>query len=96
MSEERRILDDGTIMWFMDGVLHHEDGPAVITDGSKYWYERGYRHRIDGPAIMFADGGRVWYLNGMTMSEEEHRTKSPYYTSFTDSERLFHRLKSEE
>jgi len=28
--------------WFLNGVLHREDGPAVIwADGTKFWYLNG-------------------------------------------------------
>lgn len=31
-------------MWFLDGKLHREDGPAVeCPDGSRFWYRNGER-----------------------------------------------------
>lgn len=52
-----------------DGLLHREDGPAVIMqNGTKYWYRRGYLHREDGPAIINVFGeSPQWYLNGQNM-----------------------------
>lgn len=39
------------------GVLHREDGPAVVKeDGTQEWWVAGKRHREDGPAIIYPDG----------------------------------------
>ena len=36
--------EDGTRMWFLDGLLHREDGPAVEgADGSLQWFLDGKR-----------------------------------------------------
>ena len=38
--------------WYLNGLLHREDGPAVeYADGDKYWYLNDKRHREDGPAV---------------------------------------------
>lgn len=57
-----------------EGLLHREDGPAVIwNDGEKEWYINGERHREDGPAIIYANGIKEWYLDGRRyLTEEEH------------------------
>jgi hypothetical protein len=61
----------GNRFWFLNGLLHREDGPAVEwADGTKYWYINGQRHREDGPAIEYTDGWKEWYLNGKKMSED--------------------------
>jgi hypothetical protein len=53
-------------MWYLNGKLHREDGPAVIehTSGTKWWYLKGKLHRKDGPAIEYMDGTKVWSLHG--------------------------------
>ena len=58
----------GTIAWKLNGVLHREDGPAVLgINGRHRWYTHGLLHRIDGPAwISGADPNYMeWYLNGV-------------------------------
>lgn len=42
----------GFVYWYVNGKLHREDGPAVISihDKSEYWYKDGDSHRLDGPA----------------------------------------------
>ena len=49
----RKVLSDNTIIYLKNGVLHREDGPAVIYDDgiSEYWFE-GRRHRHKGSAII--------------------------------------------
>ena len=59
-----KIDPDGSKHWYLNGLRHREDGPAIeYTDGTKYWYLNGKRHREDGPAIDHADGNKKWYLN---------------------------------
>jgi hypothetical protein len=39
---EMKIEQDGTKMWYLNGELHREDGPAVeYPDGTKRWYLNG-------------------------------------------------------
>jgi hypothetical protein len=34
-----KTYDDGSQMWFLNGKIHREDGPAVIyPDGSQMWF----------------------------------------------------------
>jgi hypothetical protein len=63
---------DGKKCWYLNGLLHRVDGPAVeYADGTKCWYLNGKRHRTDGPAIEYADGPKYWYLNGKELTKEE-------------------------
>lgn len=56
--------ESGTKVWYKNGNLHREDGPACeYTNGSKYWWVEGKRHRIDGPAIECGiDGTKEWLI----------------------------------
>jgi hypothetical protein len=55
----------GNKLWFLNGNLHREDGPALeFASGDKYWYLNGKRHREDGPAIEWANGDKRWFLDG--------------------------------
>ena len=37
-----KVYPDGTKMWYLNGQLHREDGPAIeYADGSKAWYLNG-------------------------------------------------------
>ena len=56
MHTEAICLTDisGIKRWYLNGVVHREDGPAVIIPGSiEYWFRNGNIHREDGPAIEF-------------------------------------------
>jgi hypothetical protein len=56
-SKETRIVNS-------DGLLHNEEGPAVIwPDGVKEWYKLGKLHREDGPAKYSYDF-EEWYKDG--------------------------------
>jgi hypothetical protein len=66
---ELREYVNGGKYWYLNGVLHREDGPAFEwADGSKSWWLNGKRHREDGPAIEFVDGFKEWWLNGQLIS----------------------------
>jgi hypothetical protein len=66
-------LSNGDRKWYINGVLHRTDGPAVErAAGTREWWVSGLLHRTDGPAIEFASGTRKWHVNGML-----HRTDGP-------------------
>lgn len=48
--------------YFVDGLLHREDGPAVIIEPLiKKWYINGMKHREDGPAYE-CGSYKEWWL----------------------------------
>jgi len=64
----------GCTEWWIDGVRHRTDGPAIVDKivKRKEWFVDGVRHREDGPAIVCESGYKSWYLNGRGMTEEEY------------------------
>jgi len=59
-----------SIQW---GLLHREDGPAIIwPGGSENWYLDGKKHRLGGPAISWYSGEKEWWVNG-----KRHRLDGP-------------------
>ena len=69
-----KVFDNRT-EWYLNGLLHREDGPAYeYANGNKYWYENGQYHREDGPAIEYASGTKCWCKNGKC-----HREDGPAY-----------------
>ena len=63
---------DGSEMWYKNGLLHREEGPAVIySDGIKEWRKEGELHREEGPAIINWDGIKEYWLNGKRLSKDE-------------------------
>ena len=58
------VIDEkGWQWWTLNGLLHREDGPAVIGTHES-WYINGLRHRENGPAIEYHNGDKEWYYNG--------------------------------
>ncbi len=69
---ELKIEQDGTKMWYLNGELHREDGPAIeYENGTKVWFLNGKYHREDGPVIEHPDGEKRWYLNDKEVSWKE-------------------------
>ena len=72
-----KISPNGDKEWYLNGVRHREDGPAIVkTNGIRMWYLNGRIHREDGPALMHVSGGVVsqWVLNDeMTTALEVFR-----------------------
>ena len=72
---DKKIIIDSfeTKRYYLNGILHRLDGPAVEhSDGSKYYYLNGILHRADGPAIESANGSKHYYLDG-----KRHRVDGP-------------------
>jgi len=68
---------NGDKYWYVNGIIHRENGPAAYANGDKYWYVGGQLHRENGPAAELGNGRKYWYLNGIEYTEQEHakRTK---------------------
>ena len=64
MDYNIKISKYGDKYYYINNLLHREDGPAVeFIDGSKFWYVNNRLHREDGPAIEYSNGGKGWFLN---------------------------------
>lgn len=58
------IVKNGTTLYYVDGQLHRDYGPAVCTaTGQEYWYQHGKLDRADGPAIV-GHTYQAWFRNG--------------------------------
>ena len=55
---------DATKIYYVNGIKHRLDGPAIEVDGYKAWYVNGQRHRLDGPAVEDIDGHKEFWLFG--------------------------------
>ena len=65
------IDDEGTKRWYLNGIPHREDGPAVeYRDGTKKWIVRGQFHNVNGPAIIYSTGVVKWYIKGKNITNE--------------------------
>ena len=60
------------IEYYFDGLLHREDGPAIIQSPNfKAWYINGERHREDGPAVQYSDGDCEYHLHDQWYNSKE-------------------------
>ena len=74
---EVKVYKNGDKYWHLNDILHREDGPATEhANGNKWWRRNVKLHREDGPAVELANGYKYWYLNGIRLTEEEHRVKT--------------------
>lgn len=80
-----KVIVNGTVSHYVDGLLHREDGPAIERSaGSEEWYIRGKRHRADGPAFISVSGIEIWYFE-----DKLHREDGPAYT-WVDGSQAFY------
>lgn len=76
---------DGTKSYFLNGMLHRTDGPAVeYHNGTQNWYLNNELHRTDGPAVNHIDGSKFWYLNGKC-----HRLDGPAVEDISGERRWY-------
>jgi hypothetical protein len=67
------ILEDGTEIYYINGVKSRLDAPAVISpNGYQEYWCNGELGRKDGPAIIYPDGGKDWIYNKLY-----HRKNGP-------------------
>ena len=70
------VGDNGTTFWYNDRehtILHRLGGPAFTCSGMSSWYQNGRLHRADGPAVEWADGTKNWYLDGIKVTQAQHK-----------------------
>lgn len=82
---------NGDVLYYFDGRLHREDGPAIeYADGTKMWAQKGNIHRKDGPALIYANNQEIdWYLDGVSYEFDDWCN----ILGLSASDRLFLRLK---
>lgn len=75
IDEPAVIGPNGYQAWFFMGKFHREGGPALIySNESEWWYQFGKLHREDGPAICGPNITCGYYLNGVSIPEQEYLT----------------------
>ena len=63
-------IEDGDKVWYKDGKIHREDGPAIeYSNGTKGWSKNGQLHRGNGPAVEYSDGDKEWYYEDQLIME---------------------------
>jgi len=45
--------------------------PEIAKNGTKQWFNsQGQLHREDGPAVIWPNGGKFWFKNGLSHRED--------------------------
>mgnify|MGYP000202123933 CR=1 FL=1 len=65
------------VCWFLNGILHREDGPARISSYGCWWYKQHRLDRLNGPAHCYVDAitgeyNEYYWLNNTKISETEY------------------------
>jgi hypothetical protein len=69
---------NGARMWYLNGVHHREDGPAIEhPNGGKDWMLHGKWHRSATPAVTGPNGPDEWWADG-----KRHRGDGPAIEHF--------------
>ncbi|EAP71602.1 MULTISPECIES: hypothetical protein [Ralstonia solanacearum species complex] len=73
------VVDNQVKQWVKNGVLHREDGPAVVGRNYAAWYRHGLLHREDGPAVVKGEVKEYWFEGCMVSAAmlELHKTLTP-------------------
>ena len=58
------ILKDEDVIYYENGKIHRDDGPAIIGPDKEIWYKNGMIHRNHAPAVIYSDGSKYWHQNG--------------------------------
>lgn len=58
--------------WYKQGNLHRTNGPAIEDSMRKEWYQEGVRHRIGEPAVVWSNGAKEWWENGVLIESRRH------------------------
>ncbi len=61
-----------TKMWYINGVYHRENQPALISPLGKLWYYEGRLHRLNGPASVHIELGNKYYIHDKMFTKEKY------------------------
>jgi len=56
---------NGDKEYYVLGMRHNEELPAVVKRDVLMWYKCGQLHREDGPAVIYRRGIKMWYYEGV-------------------------------
>ena len=71
MKYDIKIDKFGTKRYYVNNILHRENGPAVVyVNGDTGWFKNGKRHREGGPAIEWNTGYKAWHKEGKLHRED--------------------------
>lgn len=59
------LTNSTSSFWYQTGILTRSDGPAMTNEQADYWYLNGKLHRNGDAAILWKNGDKDWYQNGI-------------------------------
>lgn len=65
------INSNDDVLFLKEGVIHREDGPAMLYKSQIAYVKNGRYHRLDGPAIIKPDGAEVYFIEDKHYSTKE-------------------------
>ncbi len=88
-SKPAIVYDDGTLIWYNNGIKHRIDGPAFINKKAEIWYYEDRIHRIDGPACI-GKKSEEWFYHGVKLDNDDidHHKKLINYKNKLYKERI--------
>lgn len=60
-------------VWYKNGVIHRDGGPAIRHKNNYLYYREGKLHRLDGPAIVEQGGPREYYIDDAKYSPKQYK-----------------------
>lgn len=60
-------------IWYKDGLMHREDGPAFTHNKNEYYFQNGKLHRLDGPAVITKGGPKEYWIDGQKLSPKYYK-----------------------
>lgn len=73
------IEENNKIKYYINGVLHRDDGPAMESKKRIEWWRYGLLHRDDGPAVV--GSSLEWFRHGL-----KHRDDGPAFVQGKNTE----------
>ena len=64
--------DNSIKMWYINGIRHRENKPALISPLGELWYYYGNLHRINGPASIHKNIGNIYYIHGINYTKQKY------------------------
>ena len=60
-------------LWYRNGDLHREGGPAVKLRNAEFWFQDDKLHRLDGPAISGDGRPKEYWIGGQKLSPKFYK-----------------------
>lgn len=76
------VKQKGATFYYKKGThhYHNDNGPAVkFNDGSLMFYIDGKKHREGAPAVIWIEGKKEWWINGVRLCSDKEMLLNIWY-----------------